>query len=313
MRPIPSLNGLRAFECAARLGSFTAAAAELSVTQAAVSRMVKVLESQLGYALFTRHANALVLTPEGALLGGDLTGAFNALGAAVRRVEAARGRPVLTLGVGPTFAMRWLIPRLAFFQQENPGIEVRVATSGAAAELRSDWSCSMRMGSSAAPGVVSVPLFSADLFPVCAPALLRRLATPADLARTTLLEVAHAPDDWALWLRAARLISDARAFTSGDAFPRRLRFDFYAFALQAAIDGLGVALGLQPYVADDLAAGRLVAPFRITVPKTQGWYLLHREGGDSAPALRAFIDWATTQAAATRKIAVPHARKARRA
>jgi LysR family glycine cleavage system transcriptional activator/LysR family transcriptional regulator of beta-lactamase len=288
MRKLPTLTGLRAFEAAARHASFTAAAAELHVTQTAVSRSVKTLESQLNCRLFERHANSLALTDAGRILLPDLTAAFDLLASAAERAAAARTRPVLTVGVGPTFAMRWLIPRLARFQKQHPGIEVHTTTGGVRASLRREWTCSMSLGRDEAPGVASVPLFSPDIFPVCSPRLARRLRSPADLYKATLLDVVHSPEDWVSWL--------ARAKLDGARIGRRLVFDYYAFALQAALDGAGVAIGLNPYVVDDLAAGRLVAPFRLRVAKAQGWHLAYREEARDDPALAAFVAWVRVEA-----------------
>ena len=162
MKSLPTLTGLRAFECAARRGGFTAAAAELNVTQAAVSRSVKALEHQLGCALFARGANALVLTREGRELLPELGSAFGLMTKAVERVRSLKASPVLTVGVGPTFALRWLIPRLPRFREAHPGIELHTATAGATAALRAEWTCSVRMGKDATPGAVNTPLAAAD-------------------------------------------------------------------------------------------------------------------------------------------------------
>ena len=131
MRRLPSLNGLRAFEAAARHGSFVGASQELNVTQAAISRMVRLLEARLGIELFERLPNGLVLTAQAEALKPSLTAAFNSIAASVEQVVAMRTTPVLTIGVGPSFAMRWMIPRLASFYGTHPDIEVRLATGGA--------------------------------------------------------------------------------------------------------------------------------------------------------------------------------------
>jgi LysR family glycine cleavage system transcriptional activator/LysR family transcriptional regulator of beta-lactamase len=288
MRRLPSLGALRAFESAARLGSFTAAATELSVTQAAVSRSVKLLEAQLGCSLFGRQANALTLTDKGRMLLPELTGAFDRMLAALARIEGTQVRPVVTVGVGPTFAMRWLIPRLVRFQALHPGIEIHTTTGGAAAPLRSDWSCSITLGRDDSPGATSLPLFSPDYSPVCSPRLARELLAPKDLYRATLLDVRHAPGDWSLWLSKAKL-DEAR-------IANRLVFEYYAFAMQAALDGVGVAIGLHPYIVDDLAAGRLVAPFKLSVTKQQGWFLTFRDEARSNAACVAFMDWVRAEA-----------------
>lgn len=282
---LPPLNGLRAFEAAARIGSFVGAAQELHVSPSAISRLVKLLEQRLGAQLFERLANGLVLTERGVAYLGEVSGAFQRIAQATERLKASSGS-TLVIGAGPTLAMRWLIPRLATFQAENSDIDVRLSTAVADADpLRPDWTAAIRIGDGAWPGLMSRFLFTADLFPVCAPALAKQLRKPGDLERTTILRVASAPEDWPLWLRAAGL---------RDADLRHMRtFDYAAFALQAAVDGLGVAMARAPFVADDLAAGRLVRPFDLAVPKGRGWYLVYRPAQESNPALSAFRDWLT--------------------
>jgi len=293
MRRLPPLNGLRAFEAAARCGSFAAAGHELSVTQAAVSRMVRVLEERLGFRLFDRHANALELTWQGKTLQPGLTAAFDAIASATEQVATLSATPVLTVGVGPSFAVRWLIPRLADFQARYPDIEVRLATGGAINPIRDDWTCGIRLGDGWWAGYDARPLFSADLFPVCAPTIGKRLRQASDLRNQTLLQVGHAMDDWPLWLRAAgvKLRPERRS----------PRFDTYAMALQAAVDGLGVAVGLAPYVEDDIAAGRLVAPFTLKVPKGNAWYLIWPTSRGGEATFVAFRDWLSAQVDASEK------------
>lgn len=280
---LPPLNGLRAFEAAARTGSFVGAAQELHVSPSAVSRLVKLLELRLGAQLFERLANGLMLTERGSTYLSEVSGAFQRIAQATERLKAAGGS-ALVLGAGPTLAMRWLIPRLATFQTQNPDIDVRLSTAVADADpLRPDWTAAIRMGDGAWPGLTSRFLFTADLFPVCAPSVAKRLSVPADLEGATILRVANAPEDWPLWLEACGV---------GDASLKHARyFDYAAFALQAAVDGLGVAMARAPFVADDLAAGRLVRPFKLAVPKGKGWYLVYRPTQENNPALRVFGDW----------------------
>ena len=187
MRRMPSLNGLRAFEAAARHGSFVGAGSELNVTQAAVSRMVRLLEERLGFSLFDRHPNGLSLTAQGKALQPNLTAAFDAIAAITEQVAAMRTAPVLTLGVGPSFAMRWLIPRLASFYRRHPEIAVRLATGGATNPFKDDWTCGILLGDGDWPGYTAEPMFSADLFPVCTAAIAQRLSRPEDLSEETLL------------------------------------------------------------------------------------------------------------------------------
>jgi len=282
MRRLPFLNGLRAFEAAARSGSFASAAEELSVTPAAVSRMVRLLEERLGVALFQRKANRLSLTQAPRAYQGGLTQIFDALANLTNQVTALANPYVLTVGVGPTFAIRWLIPRLASFRKLQPDIDVRITTGGAAAPFADDWTCGIKLGSGDWPELVSESLFAADLVPVCSPALAAGLRLPSDLHAATLLQVAHAPDDWPRWLKAAGV---RRAASSGP------RFEFYGQALQAAADGLGVAMGIRPYIDDDIAAGRLVAPFALSVPKGESWYLVYRQARMEEPGFAAFRAW----------------------
>ncbi len=282
---LPSLKGLRAIEAAARLGSFIAASGELNVTQTAVSRLVKMVEQQLGQRLFDRHANALSLTPAGRDLAPLLADAFRRLESAVAGLQRRPAGPVVTVATGPTFAMRWLIPRLPDFQRRHPGIEVRVTTAiGAPAELKADWTASIRLGSGPPRGLAGDRLFGGALFPVCAPGLAAGLKAPKDLRNVTLLEVAHAPRDWPDWLGAAGI--------DPAAMRRRSAFDYSAYAIQAALDGLGVALAREPYVADDLAAGRLVKPFaQAFTDASRGWHLIYQTAARDDAAFRAFRDW----------------------
>jgi LysR family glycine cleavage system transcriptional activator/LysR family transcriptional regulator of beta-lactamase len=283
MRRLPSLNGLRAFEAAARHASFTAAADELHVTQAAVSRMVRLLEERLGFLLFERRPNGLALTAQGKALQPGITAAFDAIAGVTEQVAAMRSAPVLTVGVGPSFAVRWLIPRLASFYRDHPDIEIRIATGGAINPFQDDWTCGIRLGDGNWPGYEAEPLFSADLFPVCTAGIAQRLERPSDLRKETLLQVAHSPGDWPLWLSAAGVKLPASRLGP--------RFDNYAMVLQAALDGIGVAIGLRPYVEDDIAAGRLVAPFALTVPQGRAWYLVYQSFREEDRGFIAFRNW----------------------
>jgi LysR family glycine cleavage system transcriptional activator len=282
MRQLPYLNGIRAFEAAARCGSFVGAAAELNVTPAAVSRMVRLLEDRLGVGLFERSANRLALTPAGRAYRIGLSPILDALVQLTDQVKAQSGSRVLTIGVGPTFAVRWLIPRLADFQRTAPDIDVRITTGGAAAPFADDWTCGIKLGEGNWPGLISERLFDADLTPVCAPRYAKRLKSPRQLEAASLLRVAHARTDWPLWLRTAGLTGMA---ATGPIF------EFYGQALQAASDGVGVALGISPYIDDDLEAGRLVAPFKLSVPKGSRWYLIFKDARKEQAAFVTFQRW----------------------
>jgi LysR family glycine cleavage system transcriptional activator len=283
----PFLNGIRAFEAAARAGSFAAAAAELHVSPAAISRLVKLLEERMGVTLFTRHANRLALTEAGRQYRDGLMPLLEGIARLTAQVAERGGRSVLTVGVGPTFAIRWLIPRLPDWQRRHPDIEVRITTGGAAAPHAEGWTCGIRLGDGAWAGLRAIALFAADLVPVCRPAMAAGLATPASLAGQCLLRVAHAAEDWPRWLEAAGVAGVA---AEGPVF------DYYGQAQQAAADGLGIAMGIRPYVDDDLAAGRLVAPFELKLPKQGRWWLVHRPDRGEEPGFRAFRDWLLEQA-----------------
>lgn len=191
--------------------------------------------------------------------------------------------------------MKWMIPHLAEFRKAEPDIEVRITTGGMAVPFADDWSCGIQLGDGQWPGLVAEPLFAADLMPVCAARLANALKRPGDLRGPSLIRVAHSPDDWPSWLKAAGV---TRVTARGP------EFQFYGQALQAASDGLGIAMGIRPYIDDDLAAGRLVAPFALSVPKGMRWYLVYRgfhaEQRDFA-AFRRWIIRAAAEPAAHRK------------
>jgi len=282
MRKLPFLNGIRAFEAAARASSFAKAADELHVTPAAVSRMVQLLEARLGFALFERKANRLMLTPAGSVYQAGLTQLFDQLANLTAQVAAVAGNGVLTIGVGPTFATRWLIPRLAEFQKKEPDVEVHFVTGGATVDYKDEWTCGIRLGNGSWPGFTAERMFAADLTPVCTPAIAKRLKQPDDLRDETLLRVAHAPDEWPRWFKLIEL-SRIRA--------RGPEFQYYDQALKAAADGVGVAMGISPYVDDDVKAGRLCLPFARSVLKGEHWYLIYRDTRKNEPAFQAFRTW----------------------
>jgi LysR family glycine cleavage system transcriptional activator len=254
----------------------------LNVSAAAISRMVHLLEQRIGVALFERTANRLAPTAAGRSYQTGLTPLLDALASLTAQVTAQGGARTLTIGVGPTFATRWLIPRLADFRRKEPDIEVRFTAGGVTASFADDWTCGITLGDGHWPGLVAERLFAADLQPVCAPRLAARLKRPSELKAPTLLRVAHAGEDWPLWLKAAGV---ARLAAKGP------EFEYYGQALQAAVDGVGVAMGIRPYIDDDLRAGRLVAPFPLTVPKGKEWYLVYRESRKDQRDFAAFRRW----------------------
>jgi DNA-binding transcriptional LysR family regulator len=283
-RQLPSLNGLRAFEAAGRHGSFKAAAEELNVTQTAVSHMVRLLEEHLGFALFRRHANRLELTDQGRAFQPGLTDAFDAIARLAEQVASMRAGPVLTVGVAPALALRWLIPRLASFNRNHPHIEVRIATGGAMLPLRDDWTCTVRRGMGDWPGYIAEELFPSTLLPVCTPAIAAGLLHPRDLHAATLIVVSHLREQWTWWFESAGLSAPIQP-------ANEVSFESSVMAIQAVLDGVGVAVAQLPYVSDALAAGRLVTPFPITAQKYDGWYLAYRPIREKDSALGAFRNW----------------------
>lgn len=288
----PSLKGLRAIEATLRLGSFAAAAKELNVTQTAISRLVKDVERQLGRPLFQRQANQSMPTPLALAMQPGLADGFRRLESTIAEVRRSIDDPTVTLAVGPTFAMRWLIPRLTEFHAEFPAIDLRIATTiGRDVTPGPETLASIRLAEPQIPGFTSDALFPGRLIAVCRPDLAKTIKQPADLARTTLLDVRHAPEDWPRWLGAAGL-PDREQF-------HVLSFDFSAFAIQAALDGLGIALAREPYVADDLRAGRLSSPVALSLEDASiRWRLIYRAESRSHPSFRVFRRWLLAKAKA---------------
>jgi len=256
-RALPPLNALRAFEATGRLGSIKEAAAELHVTHGAVSQQVRLLEQWLGAALFERQHRRVVLTTAAKAYFDEISPLFEQLSQSTGRYGLAR--PVsrmLTVNAPATFTLRWLVPRLARFRDAHPGVDVNVETANDPPEsLGADCDVIIRGGPDTFYGYAMRPFLSEERLPVCSPALLRRqpLRVPTDLRAHALLHTSSLPRVWPDWLAKAQVASLTPAAS--------LTFDHFYLTLQAAIDGIGVAMGPTALVADDLAAGRLVAPF----------------------------------------------------
>lgn len=290
--PLPPLTSLRAFEAAARLLSFSKAAGELHVTPAAISHQIKGLEESLGTELFRRGNRSLKLTEAGRRLLPGLSAGFAELAEAVASVRTRGDSGTLTISVTPTFAAKWLMPRLMRFRARHPEIEIRVDATEALVDLRrDDIDLGVRYGLGVYPGLRADLLSSEEIYPVCSPALLRGprpLKQPGDLKYHTLLhEDWRAADetwpDWTMWLKAAGVT---------DVDPTRgLKLSHLSFALQAAIDGQGVALTSGLMASDDLAAGRLVRPFALAMPQDFAYYVVTLESEATLPKIAAFRDW----------------------
>jgi DNA-binding transcriptional LysR family regulator len=301
-RDLPtSLDLLRGFEAAARHLSFTAAGAELFLTQSAISRQVQQLEEQLGAKLFHRRTRALVLTEVGQLYFRDVSKALQQLRDATATVRA-RALPVVTVTTAVTFASLWLVPRLADFQSRYADITVHVAADNAMRDLdRTGLDVAIRYSAPDAAGGSAVMLFGEHVAPVCSPALARSHRTirkPEDLLRLPLL---HFEDpegrtpwlSWNVWLEAMQLRAPKTA--------RGLRFSHYDQVIQAAVAGQGVALGRFPVVERVLDEGRLIMPLRgaayTTPARNRAYWLIVAPSAEKRPEVKTFVRWLRAEAA----------------
>lgn len=276
-----SLNGLRAFEAAARHLNFTRAADELCVTPAAVSHQVKALEEHLGQALFHRHARGLELTDEGALLAPTVADAMQRIGSLLQALQQGGPQQVLNVGVVGTFALGWLLPRLADFRARHPQVDLRLRTHNNKVDLAAEGlDLAIRFGEGAWRNSPAELLLRAPLSPLCSPADAARLRQPDDLKKLTLLR-SYRDADWPAWLRAAKLP------------PLALRgplFDSSALMVQAALAGEGVALAPPSMFRRELQQGRLVQPFALEVD-VGGYWLCRAAARGTTPAMTLFGSW----------------------
>jgi LysR family glycine cleavage system transcriptional activator len=287
---IPPLNALRAFEAAARLGSFKAAAAEASVTHGAISRHIRVLEDWLGAPLFARHNRRVVLTDIGDAYHAEISPAFERIAAATATCRGQRKREHLRVNALSTFTVRWLLPRLGGFRRGEPGFDVRVTTSNEAVDMVAE-PCDViiRGGPDTIHGFVTYAFLPEARLPVASPKLLAGLpiAVPQDLQRHTLLHAATMPRLWNRWLAAA---GAAGLEPAGN-----LVLDHFYLTVEAALGGLGVAMGPLTLVQPDLEAGRLIAPFpQLSLPARSYCAYVPLDAA-SEPRVTAFCAWLTEQ------------------
>ncbi len=298
-RRLPSLNALRAFEAAARHLSFTKAAEELNVTQAAISHQVKSLEEQLGLRLFRRLNRRLLLTDAGQTYVSGLTVAFDGIAEATERTTAERSGGSLRISTLPSMAAKWLLPRLSRFRARHPEIDVLVSASHGLADFRrDDLHLAIRYGKGNYPGLETVPLMDDEIFVVCSPKLLQDgppLRTPADLRHHTLLHdtsVEADRRDWRVWLE--------RVGETGVDPDRGPGFSDSNLILEAVMAGEGVALTRRSLAADDLAAGRLVIPFGPIRPSTNRYYIAYPRANAELSKVRKFTQWLLDEVEADR-------------
>jgi len=289
---LPPLNALRAFEAAGRCGSMSAAADELSVTPAAVSHQIKVLEDHFGFSLFTRSVRSIRLTERGAALMPYLSDGLASWTEGCRRLVSLDNDRPLVISSAPVFAGKWLVRRLSEFNELHPDITVRLDGSLSVVDFASDEvDAAIRFGMGPYPDLHADALVNEDVAPVCSPALLegpRGLKHPADLGRCTLLHVdwyaaAGTQPDWEMWLKAAGVEkidgSKGPVFTSD------------SLAVEAAINGGGVALVSEFLVRQDLDRGRLVKPFDLVLPSNHWYWFVCPKEAMERPKVKAFRDW----------------------
>lgn len=307
---LPPLSALRAFEAAARHLSFKRAAEELHVTPAAVSQQIKALEAYLGLTLFRRLTRALEVTPQGLVMLPKIREGFDCLAAAVESTRRS-GDGVLTVNAPPSFASRWLVPRLPRFSAAHPEVELRLSSSVDTVDRRGETAVfeagmvdprdaaselAIRYGTGNYAGFRVEKIFAPDCVPVCSPRLPsaeRPLAQPGDLRRHVLIHDETISDTerqagWAQWLEAAGVPVGGAAGADAQRGPR---FSNAVLAVEAALDGQGVALALRPLVEADVAAGRLIMPFELTVPSPYAYFLVLPEAVAGRPSVAAFRAW----------------------
>jgi LysR family glycine cleavage system transcriptional activator len=314
---LPPLNALRAFESAARHLSFKKAAEELAVTPTAVSHQIKLLEEFLDFALFRRLTRALELTAEGKAMLPKVSDGFACLQAAVEAARRKETGGIVTVCAPPSFAARWLVPRLGSFARAHPDIELRLSSSiltidrrenGAALDGKASptigpaHDLTIRFGRGHYPGCTVERLFSPAYVAVCSPNLLRGehpLREPADLRWHTLINDATVPelDDrpgWAQWLQLAG-VGDLNGSTRGSSF------EDASLAIEAAIAGHGVVLAGRPMVSADIAAGRLAMPFAVSIPSQFAYYVTVPTLKAGRPTVLALRAWLVREAARERQ------------
>ncbi|BEM08584.1 LysR family transcriptional regulator [Serratia marcescens] len=292
-RPLP-LGGLRCFEAAARLESFTQAAQGLNLTHGAVSRAVRALEEELGVALFERRHRRVLLTAAGRKLFQATQQAFGILDHTALELRQQALDAPLVLSCEPTLLMRWLIPRLPAFQQANPDINLQLVAGGGPFSFHDGITAAIRRNDfDWGKQVHSLALFSEKVGPVCQPEALARMTIAEGSLRslrpgTKLLHSATRPDAWRHWAQQQGMTLAGHS---------EQRFDHFYFSLQAAVAGLGIAIGPWLQVRDDLAAGLLSAPFGFT-PDGSGYYLLSPQAIVPGSAFARLAEWLTLTAGA---------------
>ena len=285
-RRLPPLNSLKSFEAAGRLLSFTRAAHELNVTQAAVSHQIKLIEGYLDVTLFVRTPRKLVLTEQGRALLPDIIEAFDKLSNAIGAVRQEPSSKMISVRLAPSFAAKWLSPRLKYFWLQHPEIDLCLYHANPAVEFdREEIDIAVTYGKGDWPGVVADPILSLDFYPVCTPAFMtndRPLSNIDNLRYYSLLHDANY-ECWSDWLKLAKI--------EGINANKGTIIDDTNVLIQAAVDGQGVALGSTTFVQDLLDSGKLVKPFDITLVNEFAYYVVCPEAHLKNSSVQAFKNW----------------------
>lgn len=288
---LPPLNGLRAFEAAARHLSFKDAAKELFVTPGAISQQIKNLEDVLGVSLFHRTSRAIQLTESARILFSAASESFLRISDATAKLSSRNGEGPLIVSVLPSFAVKWLVPRLGRFRAKHQQFDVRISATAHFVDFaKEDVDIAIRHGLGEWKGLIADWLMQGDLFPVCSAELLENgpaLLEPSDLKHYVLLHN-ETRDEWPLWL-LTQGVEDVDA-------DRGPSFSDDGMVIQAAIEGQGIALGRSTLVADDLHEGRLVKPFDLEIHSDLAYYLVYPPTAVQKPKIAAFRDWILAEA-----------------
>jgi LysR family glycine cleavage system transcriptional activator len=293
------LNALRAFEAAARHLSFVAAAEELNVTPPAISQHIRALEEYLNVRLFVRSKAGLALTPQARAAYPDIRDGLERMGTGLARLRGPGVDHIITMTVPPSFAAKWLLPRIERFREKYPDLDIRLDTSNRLADYSAEGiDIGVRYGRGRYPGFTSEVLLSEDIFPVCSPGLLPKGSSRLDIDQLSNMTLIHDTTidfdptfpTWHAWFRARGI---------GNIDPMRgLQFNSSVLSIEAAVDGQGVALGRSVIVARDLEAGRLVKPFDSTEGTQCAYYVVYETHAADSAKVKAARNWLFEEAGA---------------
>jgi len=285
-RRLPPLNSLKCFEAAGRLLSFTRAAKELNVTQAAISHQIKVIEEYLDVSLFIRYPRKLVLSKQGKALLPDIIEAFDRVSMAIGAISKDPSSSMISVRLAPSFAARWLSPRLKYFWLQYPEIDLCLYHAHPPVDFeREEIDIAVTYGKGDWAGVVADPLLSLDFFPVCSPAFMQNDKPLTDIENLRYYSLLHdaSYECWNEWLKLAQLTNiDANKGTI---------IDDTNVLIQAAIDGQGIALGSTTFVEEYLENGKLVKPFEVVLRNEFAYYIVCPQKHLLNPAVKAFKEW----------------------